>query len=280
MIQNPDVSIDEISSYYDELDSFYRELWGTHLHHGLWDERSDSKLKAEENLLREVLSYLDPLQDKDLVDIGCGYGSTAKRAIDLGAHRLTGITVSEKQFDFARTHLGNYPIDYQLSSWIDSDFPNDSFDGGYSIEYFDRVQDKKKFLEEVRRTIKPGGKFVMSCWVTSPKPLKWERKYFIEPICLKTKTPSLLNEEEMVQLIEEVNFQFYDYVDLTDKVWRTWLTNSRELRDVLKNKEGARYFFKRQAEHTFAMTVMRILAAYKRGCLKYGLFVMSKPIHQ
>ena len=29
-------TIDGAASHYDDLDQFYREIWGEHVHHGVW----------------------------------------------------------------------------------------------------------------------------------------------------------------------------------------------------------------------------------------------------
>jgi len=37
----------DVARHYDEVDPFYRELWGEHLHHGLWltgDEGSEQRV--------------------------------------------------------------------------------------------------------------------------------------------------------------------------------------------------------------------------------------------
>ena len=31
-----------VAAHYDELDPFYREIWGEHVHHGYWATRSTS----------------------------------------------------------------------------------------------------------------------------------------------------------------------------------------------------------------------------------------------
>jgi tocopherol O-methyltransferase len=30
------ISPDAVALHYDELDHFYRDVWGDHVHHGLW----------------------------------------------------------------------------------------------------------------------------------------------------------------------------------------------------------------------------------------------------
>ena len=32
----PEVTREDVARHYDQLDRFYRELWGEHVHHGFW----------------------------------------------------------------------------------------------------------------------------------------------------------------------------------------------------------------------------------------------------
>lgn len=277
MIQNSAVSTSDISRHYNELDSFYRDMWGTHLHHGLWDNKEDSKEEAVENMVREILSYLSPLEGKHLADIGCGYGESAKMAIDLGAKRVTGYTISEKQCQYARHQLADYPVSFMLRDWLENDIPDNYFDGAYSIECFEHLIDKKKYFKEIHRTLKPGAKFVMSAWLSKESPGLWEERHILKPICEEGRLPSLYNEYEVMEAFEASGLKFFDFVDLSDKVWRTWAYTSKEVIKSLLHKEGIKYLMNaRNSERKFALTNFRILLGYKLKAFKYGLFVMYK----
>src|ERR1700675_3898812 len=40
-----------VAQHYDDLDPFYRELWGDHVHHGLWTTGLENPTQAVENLI-------------------------------------------------------------------------------------------------------------------------------------------------------------------------------------------------------------------------------------
>ncbi len=44
-------SIAAVATHYDELDSFYREIWGEHVHHGYWATGRESAGQAVEALV-------------------------------------------------------------------------------------------------------------------------------------------------------------------------------------------------------------------------------------
>jgi hypothetical protein len=48
----------DVADHYDELDRFYRELWGEHVHHGLWRTGEEPPTVAAEQLVAHVADRL------------------------------------------------------------------------------------------------------------------------------------------------------------------------------------------------------------------------------
>ncbi len=86
-----------VADHYDELDPFYRSLWGEHVHHGLWITGRESSAQAVEMLSDLVADLIDPAPGAHVVDIGCGYGGTARRIVRTRHADVTGLTVSAVQ---------------------------------------------------------------------------------------------------------------------------------------------------------------------------------------
>lgn len=277
MIESENVTLSQVSHHYDELDEFYRELWGTHLHHGLWEKPGISKEEAVIELSLKVLYSLGSFSNLKLIDVGCGYGETARLAMSLGAGEVSGITLSRKQFEYATAHT-QPGTKFYLGDWLQNKFPNQTFDGGYSIECFSHIPDKSRYFEQVRRTLKPGGKFVMTAWLSGDNPSVWEKRHLLEPICEEGRLPSLCTRSELLELAQNSGFELLEDADLSSKVWKTWLISSKEVLKLFKESKGLKYFLnKDHHERQFALSVPRILTAYRLGCFKYGLFVMQVP---
>jgi tocopherol O-methyltransferase len=90
------ISRDEVASHYDELDHFYRDVWGEHVHHGLWLRGNESREQAVLQLVELVAREAQIASGMHVCDIGCGYGATARVLASRGAE-VTGITVSPQQ---------------------------------------------------------------------------------------------------------------------------------------------------------------------------------------
>lgn len=275
MIQSTEITATDIAHHYDELDEFYRELWGTHLHHGLWITGKELKDEAVINMSLKVLNELGDIKKKKLLDIGCGYGETARLAEGKGSSFVTGITLSTKQFQFANKHsAGN--IHFVLGDWLSNSFPDEAFDGAYSIECFSHINDKLKFFAEVKRTLKPGSRFVMAAWLAGSNPTVFDNRMILEPICLEGRLPSLCNTDEVKSLIKESGMKLLKFEDLSDRVSKTWSISVHEVFHLLKTKAGRSYFLnKAMKERKFALSVFRILMGYKKGCFHYGIFTME-----
>ncbi len=99
----------DIRSHYDLTTVFYRMLWGRHIHHGLWteDELATNAVAAKSNVaqqrLTETLAHEAGIQrGENVLDVGCGMGSSS---IYLAAKldcQVTGITISAVQRRWAQ----------------------------------------------------------------------------------------------------------------------------------------------------------------------------------
>jgi tocopherol O-methyltransferase len=86
-----DLSSAAVADHYDELDEFYRDVWGDHVHHGLWLRGTESHKEATLQLVRHVAERAHIGRDTRVCDIGCGYGATARMlAADYGARGIGG----------------------------------------------------------------------------------------------------------------------------------------------------------------------------------------------
>ncbi len=84
----------DVAAHYDELDGFYREFWGEHVHHGVWITGRETPQEATRRLVSLVAEQAVVRDGSDVCDVGCGYGATARMLVaDYGA-RVTALTIS------------------------------------------------------------------------------------------------------------------------------------------------------------------------------------------
>jgi len=275
IISNEPITDEKIAAHYDELDEIYRDVWGTHLHHGLWEAKGETQKKATENLSNLVLNHIYPIKDQNLIDVGCGYGETARLAVIAGASKVTGFTLSQKQYAYACKTSDPQKTEYQLKNWLKNNLPSECADGVYSIECFSHIDDKALFFQEIQRVLKPNGRFVLTAWLTADRPIrKLEKNFLLEPICQDSHLPSMMSSNEIKQLITRSRLLLEGYEDLSRKVERTWsLSIKRALIEIFKQRRFRTYLLDpTKKERRFVLTLIRIWLAYKVNAFRYGVF--------
>jgi tocopherol O-methyltransferase len=124
-----------VAAHYDELDLFYREVWGEHVHHGFWATGRESRLAAVEALVDLRATRLDLAPGQALCDIGCGYGATAVRLAERHGVHGTGVTVSGVQATIAAAKSPSHgSIAVLHRDWLCNGFPDRQFDRAYARE--------------------------------------------------------------------------------------------------------------------------------------------------
>jgi tocopherol O-methyltransferase len=128
------VTVGDVRDHYDELDRYYLEIWGEHVH-GLWERGNETVNEAVLNLIRSVARHGETGAGKCVCDVGCGYGGSARvLETEFGA-TVSGITVSSAQYRYAFARRGDAcNPEYLLGDWASNTLPSDAFDTVISIE--------------------------------------------------------------------------------------------------------------------------------------------------
>ena len=273
----------DVGGHYDELDEFYRRAWGEHLHHGYWAEGNESTEDATLRLIEYVADRLQTEPGQAVCDVGCGYGGSSRYLASKYGLWMTGLTVSQAQFDYAKSQPGGgenaegNPT-YFLRRWEENRFDDESFDGVISLECIGHVPDKWEYFRQAYRVLRPGGRLAITAWLSGDEPSDWEEKHLLEPICREGRLPSMGTSEEYTAALQDSGLQLVDYEDISDKVARTWkIVSGRVATRLLPRWETWRYLLGGQHRHAiFLLTTARIYWAYRRGAMRYGVFVAQK----
>jgi tocopherol O-methyltransferase len=271
--------IADVAAHYDDLDDLYRSLWGTSLHHGYWITGRESPDEAVANLT-EIVAKRAAMKPGDKVcDLGCGYGAAAIMwQRDFGA-RVTGITISEKQYRYAElAAAGNAGLDFVLGNALETDLPSASFAVVTAVESSEHMPDKAQFIREAHRLLLPGGRCVIAAWLTCERPNSWEAKYLLDPICREGRLPSMASAAEYRSMLAAAGFHGIQVSDLTSRVKQTWSVCARRITARFLRDASFRRLLSdpRFTNRIFAKTVFRIWLAYQTGSMRFGLFAAYK----
>jgi cyclopropane-fatty-acyl-phospholipid synthase len=163
-----------IRHHYDLDDDFYALWLGSSMTYScaLWDgEHGDSLESAQLRKLDYLLSECIPNRPAKLLDIGCGWGSAMKRAIDTHhASSAVGLTLSPAQATYIGL-LNDERVKVLVQDWADFK-SDDTFDAIVSIgamEHFvkfgwrreDKIAAYRRFFEICHGLLKAGGKLAL-----------------------------------------------------------------------------------------------------------------------
>lgn len=153
-----------IAAHYDLGNDFYR-LWldeTMSYSSALWDGLPDnaSLAQAQANKVDRLGDRLALQPGSHVLEIGCGWGFLARRLAETSAARVTGISLSDEQLDWARRELatsGLTGIDYLHQDYRDVE---GQFDAIASVEMVEAVGREywPSYFDCLARCLKPGGR--------------------------------------------------------------------------------------------------------------------------
>lgn len=269
---------EDIASHYDELDRFYREIWGEHVHHGLWVRGDETREQAVRQLAELVAREAAVTKGTRVVDIGCGYGATAQLLADELGAEVTGFTISQAQYAIAQSRAGGKgnPA-YVCGDWLTNTLPADSFDAAIAIESSEHM-DKPGFFAQAQRVLRPGGRLVVNAWLSCEAPTRNQERWLIEPICREGRMPHLGAESDYRQLAADAGFRLEKFQDVTRQIARTWPMIVRVfVWNLLRKPSYIRFILDPKSKNAiFGLTIVRLWIAFRTGAMRYGVFTLVK----
>ncbi len=155
---------DNIQAHYDLGNDFYRSWLDRTMTYsaGLFEGDSTRSLEqAQEAKYERILRRLNVRAFDHILEIGCGWGGFAEYAARTRGCRVTGITISPAQLEFARRRIAaarlSHFVEIALTDYRDV---QGDFDYIVSIEMFEAVGEKfwPKYFSVLRNRLKPGGR--------------------------------------------------------------------------------------------------------------------------
>ena len=261
-----------VAEHYDELDPFYREIWGEHVHHGLWSSGRETPDQAVEALVAHIAGTLSLHPGQHICDIGCGYGATAEWIARHYDVRVTGVTLSSAQLQQAQTRSNTSSLlHFSQRDWLENTFEDEIFDHVIAIESSEHMPDKQRFFDEAFRTLRPGGRFAVCVWLAREGARPWEERYLLEPICREGRLTGMGSEAEYCAWARKAGLVVDGFEDLSARVRRTWaFCTVWVARKLLTHPRYRRYLLDARARNRiFALSVPRIWIAYLTGSMRY-----------
>lgn len=276
----------QIQQFYDASSGLWEKVWGEHMHHGYYGasgtERKDRR-QAQIDLIEELLAWANIQQAEQILDVGCGIGGSSLYLIDKLNASATGITLSPVQANRATERAREAGLK-ERSTFLVADalampFPDQTFDLVWSLESGEHMPNKRQFLQECYRVLKPGGTFIMATWCHRPAsppnnpPLTSDEQQHLEKIYQVYCLPHVISLPEYETIAQEIGFQSVRTDDWSNAVAPFW--------DVVIGSAftpNALFGLLRAGRTTLqaALSLGLMRQGYQRGLVRFGLLVGRK----
>jgi SAM-dependent methyltransferase len=108
--------------------------------------------------VRTIFDWIQPTDDKTVLDCGCGRGFYLNMIRAVSACRLYGLELEAEIIQKARANLAGLPgITLTQASIYRQPYADNSFDGVILSEVLEHIDDEIGGLREILRVLKPGG---------------------------------------------------------------------------------------------------------------------------
>jgi cyclopropane-fatty-acyl-phospholipid synthase len=226
--------------HYDIGNNLYRHMLDERLIYscGYWENASNLD-EAQEAKLDLVCRKLDLQPGMRVLDIGCGWGGTARFAAERYHAEVLGITVSEEQVRFGKELCRGLPVEIRLQDYRSLE---GTFDRILSLGMFEHVGYKNyiTFMRTAKSLLKKGGIFLLHTIggnrsVTGTDP--WISRY-IFPNSMLPSSRQICAAIEGSFILEDWHSFGADY----DRTLMHWFQNFHDNWDALKEEYDERFY--------------------------------------
>jgi len=150
-----------ISYHYDLGNDFYG-LWlddTMTYSSGIFETGQESTEKAQQAKYKSMVDQMGVKPGDHVLEIGCGWGGFAEYAARERGLKVTGLTISEEQFKYAKERIEKAGlsdfVEFKLQDYRDE---RGHYDGIASIEMFEAVGERywPIYFETLRNRLRPG----------------------------------------------------------------------------------------------------------------------------
>lgn len=155
-----------IRRHYDLSNEFFETFLDMSMTYscGIFNSPDDTLEDAQKNKHHAVIEKAQITKDDHILEIGCGWGGFAIEAVKETGCRVTGITISQAQYDYARNRVFKEGLDNRITLYLrDYREMYGEFDKIVSIEMLEAVGHKQlgTFFHQLDDLLRENGRIVL-----------------------------------------------------------------------------------------------------------------------
>ncbi|MFO0846268.1 MAG: cyclopropane mycolic acid synthase family methyltransferase [Gemmataceae bacterium] len=155
---------ENVQAHYDLSNDFFALFLDPSMTYSCayWQRDGMTLEEAQRAKIDLALGKLDLKPGLRLLDVGCGWGATLRRAVEQYGVRAVGLTLSRNQADLARqrvAHLGDR-VEVRLQGWEEFDEPVDRIVSIGAFEHF-REERYPAFFSKCYQLLPAGGRMLL-----------------------------------------------------------------------------------------------------------------------
>ncbi|MEN6474001.1 MAG: DUF1365 family protein [Syntrophaceae bacterium] len=250
-----------IAAHYDLGNDFYQLFLDESMTYScaLFRTPDDSLEQAQLNKLKSVIAKARITSNDHVLEIGCGWGGFAIEAVQSTGCRLTGITLSREQCEYARARVRQLGLESRIEILLeDYRTVQGSYDKIVSIEMLEAVGHENLgcFFDNCDRLLKPDGLVAIQVitlpdarYETHRRENSWTQKHIFPGGVVPSLTAlcQAMTESSRLQVehIENIGIHYAE----TLKRWRQRLLSSNDALTAM----GFDRTFRRTWEYYFSL---------------------------
>lgn len=156
-------------TYYNssDADTFYATVWGGEdIHIGLYDRPDEPIADASRRTVERMAAKADPAPGTTVLDLGSGYGGSARYLAASHGCRVLALNLSEVENERNRAMNEKRglagAIEVVDGSFENIPYPDASVDVVWSQDAFLHSGDRVRVLKEIARVLRPGGQLIFT----------------------------------------------------------------------------------------------------------------------
>jgi len=263
------------SHFYRNMNSSLKRLNGEYamLHYPMKGEGNQTFIQRQINLTDFCMELLGKVRGLDLLEVGCGNGVQANYIYDTYQPAImTGIDLDKGNIDIARRLIKpekNGRLQFMVDdAQVLKQIASESMDVIINIESAFHYPDKNAFLDQVERTLKPGGKFLIADLLTT----KRTKGVLVRKLWKRKMVLHHWNQERYNEFFLKSSLSLHEKIDITEQVRQGFKGYGKWIDDARQAGLIREFFFR--VFYTINAEWVKFLFKYRRN---YLVFVGIKP---